>query len=119
MKKVIIIVLVLIMVFGLAGFTYMTEEAPEALINELVDEGFIQDKNEENIWVYEEDITDADEFDRVYIYAWFDTDENVGVESATMYIDDEIVGSVTACVTWDSILEDWEILGYRENGVVW
>jgi hypothetical protein len=112
--KVSIVVVLVMVAMMMCGFTWQTEEVPESLINELKEEGFVQDPDEENIWTYEEYVHEDSCW--AYVYATFDVDENVGIVTYTEYNEDNIcVRSLTACVKWDNSIEDFEQIAYFDR----
>ena len=112
--KIVIIAVLAMMVMMMCGFTYETEEVPTALIEELEFEGFVQDEDEENIWSYEEYLGEIG--DRTYIYAWFDTDENVGMVTAYKYTEDGHIAAIcTGTVSWNTEIDDFDELAYMEK----
>ena len=112
-KKVIIIAILAIMALNLCAFRYETEEVPNSLIMALLDEGFKPSEDDEDIWEYKEYQYDGD-YDIVYIYAYFDTYENVGQIMATGYDARGRVQAVTlGTVTWNNIDEEMETVAER------
>ena len=114
--KVSIVVVLVMVAMMMCGFTWQTEEVPESLINELKEEGFVQDPDEENIWTYEEyNMKQSFDYDWSYIYAVFDTDENVGNAFGIGYKDGRVVAYITIAVKWDYSIDDFETISYFEG----
>ena len=111
MKKIVIVMFLIMTVMMMSGFTYESEEAPVELIEALLEEGFVQDKDDTNIWTIEEYSYDSDDCDYAYLKGWFDTDENIGAVAAFGYDrTGKVVCVETGSVRWDGIAKDWEIL---------
>ena len=116
MKKVIIVAILAMVVMMMCGFIYETEEVPEALIEELEFEGFKQDATESNLWLYEEYIDLDEDGEHTYIFAWFDTDENVGIVTAQEYdADNHVIAICNASVSWNEETGDFDELAYFER----
>ncbi len=78
-KKVIIVMILVVMMFTMSGYTYTyeTEEPPVALIMELVDAGFKVSEDDSDVWTF-----DGEE-DGMMIYAVYDVYYNRGAMYAT------------------------------------
>lgn len=109
--KIIIVAIMATMVMAMCGFTYETEEVPVSLIDELIDEGFTRDEYDTNIWRYEENSYDHDD-GWTYLFAWFDTDENIGTATEIEYDTNRNVRYVASnTFRWNNIYEEIEVLG--------
>lgn len=111
-KKMMIMVVVLTMIVTMSGFAYVTEEAPNALIEELREEGFIQSETDENLWIAEEEWTDTDSISYATIYAVFNTDTNIGVLTVDGEVnqDDVLYHHIRYVVRWNCEEEDFETI---------
>lgn len=113
--KVVIMVVILAMAMMMSGFAYEKEEASDALIEELISEGFEQSETNSNLWEYTEDMDDGENY--ATIYAAFDTDTNMGIihmygewaESGTTY------HNAVFAARWNCELDDFETLSEIYN----
>lgn len=112
MKMMVVMLVVLAMWMTMSGFTYMTEEAPNALIEALHEEGFVQSDDDENIWTYVEEGVSDNPSDYGTLYGYFDTDANIGVATISgEWTEDEVAYHYfCAVVQWDCETEDFEVL---------
>ena len=119
MKKIIGAILVVMMLVGFgntADAVYETEEVPVALINELLDNGFLPSEDDEDIWTCEMyNVEEDDEYDYSYAYGYFDTYENVGMVSIYAYNrNGRVVGVGMYTVRWNAIDEEMETIAEYE-----
>jgi len=110
--KVVVMIVALAMAMTMSGFAYEKEEASDALVEELIAEGFVQSETKGNLWTYEELAEDWITEEPVTIYAMFDTDENVGVihlyGTWTEY--DVTHHHAVYVVQWNADEEDFDLL---------
>lgn len=114
MKKAIIFVVILAVMMMCGGVAYAEVEV-DPLVEDLRNEGFVQDKTNEYLWTYEDTYVDWDGL-TIYCRAWFDTNENIGaVIAMSLDSNGKMVESCSYTVRWNSDVEDYEILTEFED----
>ena len=108
-KKVVIVMVLAMSVMMMCGFTYQTEEAPKALIDELQNEGFTQNETKSNLWSYYEKVDDEIWDEHYVMYGYYDTDANIGTVSVYggFFVDGVEYQNVVVVVQWDSEAEEF------------
>lgn len=112
-KKVVIIAILAVMALNLCAFRYETEEVPSSLIAELIEDGFKPSDDDPNIWEYRE--TETDEDGVGYLYAYYDTENNIGVVSAMRFdAHGRLIEVFSGTATWDNIEEEFVTISEME-----